>query len=335
MRKHVALLLTALAVACGGEEPSSGASATQTDSGATAGSPSPRVGPAMAFDSARNVIVMFGGNSGTFLSDTWERRGSAWTKRTPAASPPARVGAAMAYDSARHVTVLFGGQVAGGGTGEATFLNDTWEWDGNNWTQRTPAVSPGARYFAAVAFDADRKSVVMFGGSDRGRTEFGETWEWDGNNWTKYSAAVSPSARADAPMVCDSARRVCLIFSGDRGEFPSDTWERRGSDWARATPASSPPGRGGSAMAFDSRRGVAVLFGGHDGPPPAAWRADTWEWDGQTWSQRTGQVAPPARIASAIAYDAARGVTVLFGGAGISGPLGDTWEWDGKAWAQR
>ena len=35
-----------------------------------------------------------------------------------------------------------------------------------------------------------------------------------------------------------------------------------------------------------------------------------------------------------MAYDSARGVTVLFGGASLSGVFSDTWEWDGTSWTQ-
>lgn len=331
----VATLSAVILSGCSGGASNSGASKAGGSPDAGGESPSSRIGAAMAYDAARSSVVLFGGNEGsTFLADTWERRGTAWTKRSPAVSPPARVGAAMAYDHARRVTVLFGGQSAGGGTGDATFLKDTWEWDGTTWTERKPAVSPGARYFAAVAYDAARRATILFGGSDRGRTAFDETWEWNGTAWTKFPPAGSPSPRADAPLACDSARGACVLFSGDRGSFPDDTWERTGTRWARRTPAVSPPGRGGSTMAFDGARKVTVLFGGHIGAPGER-LADTWEWNGTTWARRETASAPPARIAAAMAYDAARGVTVLFGGAGDSGPLGDTWEWDGRAWTRR
>ena len=178
--------------------------------------PSPRSGHVMAFDSKRGVIVLFGGHSrGAFVSDTWERRATTWTQRTPPISPPARTGAALAYDSVRGVTVLFGGQSAGGGFGlDSTFLADTWEWDGTIWTQRTSAVSPGARYFAAVTFDERRRAVLLFGGSDRGRTAFDETWEWDGTIWTKYPASASPSPRADVPMAYEPASFVSGLSGG-------------------------------------------------------------------------------------------------------------------------
>ncbi|MEC9073231.1 MAG: hypothetical protein VX938_12645, partial [Myxococcota bacterium] len=50
--------------------------------------------------------------------------------------PPARSlhTMGMAYDASRAVTVLFGGH-AGGPTGN---LQDTWEWDGQTWMERTP-----------------------------------------------------------------------------------------------------------------------------------------------------------------------------------------------------
>ena len=59
----------------------------------------------------------------------------------PAQSPPGRVNipCAMLFDSGRNRTVLFGGLSAAG------YLNDTWEYNGANWTQRSPAVSPPAR----------------------------------------------------------------------------------------------------------------------------------------------------------------------------------------------
>src|SRR5260370_14021358 len=40
---------------------------------------------------------------------------------------------------------------------------------------------------------------------------------------------------------------------------------------------------------------------------------------------------PSARWGHGLAYDSARGKTVLFGGLGASGFVGDTWEWDSAA----
>jgi hypothetical protein len=68
-----------------------------------ADSPSPRLGHAMAFDTARQRVVLLGGWNRTTprFGDTWEWDGRAWHWRFPATSPTARDRHAMAYDAAR------------------------------------------------------------------------------------------------------------------------------------------------------------------------------------------------------------------------------------------
>ena len=62
-------------------------------------------------------------------------------------SPPNRRNHAMTYDSARGVTVLFGGEtvVMDGETRVAISSDETWEWDGETWTERTPDLAGSAR----------------------------------------------------------------------------------------------------------------------------------------------------------------------------------------------
>lgn len=52
------------------------------------------------------------------------------------------------------------------------------------------------------------------------------------------------------------------------------------------------------------------------------------------WTQKQ-DMGPPARGSHGMAYDSARGRTVLFGGEILTGPAtNDTWEWDGSLWTQ-
>jgi hypothetical protein len=53
-----------------------------------------------------------------------------WTQRQDM-GPSGRFGCGMAYDSARQHVVLFGGADVSG----QNVFNDTWEWNGNFWTQ--------------------------------------------------------------------------------------------------------------------------------------------------------------------------------------------------------
>src|SRR5262245_44328783 len=54
------------------------------------------------------------------------------------------------------------------------------------------------------------------------------------------------------------------------------------------------------------------------------------------WRQVAAATRPSARLSAALAYDAERGRTLLFGGVGGPFPAGlsDTWEWDGANWTQ-
>jgi hypothetical protein len=83
-------------------------------------------------------------------------------------------------------------------------------------------------------------------------------------------------------------------------------------------------------MAYDSDRAKIVLHGGLD--DHAALLGDTWEWDGEGWALAATS-GPAPRSQHAMAYDAARARTFLFGGrSGFD--LGDTWEWNGHDWTQ-
>ena len=86
----------------------------------------------LAYDSRRNVYVVFGGSPvwDTYVPETWEWDGREWRNRRLSTSPSARSNHDMSFDSRRGVIVLFGGHQRGGN------LNDTWEYDGSAWTQR-------------------------------------------------------------------------------------------------------------------------------------------------------------------------------------------------------
>src|SRR5262245_60363669 len=70
-----------------------------------------RSNAAMAYDSDRQRMVLFGGNLGSagLFGDTWEWDGASWAHRSAAVVPPARTNHAMVYDAARRRVVLFGG----------------------------------------------------------------------------------------------------------------------------------------------------------------------------------------------------------------------------------
>jgi len=273
---------------------------------------------AIAYDSARQCVVLFGGVDlyAGYFADTWEWDGSAWTQRNPAVHPSPRANHAMAYDSARQRVLLFGGY-------DTTSLrNDTWEWDGNNWTQRTPAVSPPPAGTHCMAYDAARQRTVYFGCA---AAVCPATWEWDGSTWRQCQPTRQPPGTG--AMVYDAARRRVVHFGGigSSSGWSDDTWEWDGTNWTLRQPAHKPGGRHSHAMAYDSARQRIVLFAGDSN---GWWQNDTWEWDGTNWNFCRPATSPAIRANHAMAYDSSRQRVVLFGGQNLgSMGMNDTWEY--------
>jgi len=80
---------------------------------------------------------------------------------------------------------------------------------------------------------------------------------------------------------------------------------------------------------FTRNLSLMLAVAGLCGMTPTPVRAQITE-----WSQRAVS-GPSPRFGSAMAYDSARGVTVLFGGYDGSVGTAVTWEWNGTAWTQR
>ena len=284
--------------------------------------PTAREAHALAFDSARGKVVLFGGR-GTDLkdrNDTWEWDGNAWKELHPTSSPPPRSYHSLAYDGARGKVVLFGG------SGNGNRLDDTWEWDGTDWTPRSPASKPSARERHSLAYDGARETTVLFGGY-ASVGHLNDTWEWDGTAWTLRTPPSIPPARSEHALVYDGARGKVVLFGGlgSFGVHHGDTWEWDGTDWVERNPASAPPARQGHSLTYDTARERVVLFGGTAAGSNAL--DDTWEWDGSDWVERRPTAVPSARQGHALTYDGTRGRVVLVGGIASARLLDDTWEY--------
>jgi hypothetical protein len=287
-------------------------------------SPSPRFASAMAYDSARDRLVLVGGLPGV-TNETWENDGATWTLRTT--TGPSGAGGqwypqeflAAAYDSQRQRTVVVQCDPSNGQT-------KTWEWNGVVWSLRTNSNVPLGRDGFALAYDSVRGRTVMSGGNSNGVGLLGETWEWDGTAWQQRSSG-GPLPRRWHAMAFDAARGVTVLFGGRKeamAGFPAvefgDTWEWNGSQWVEYFGIAGPGPRHGHAMVFDASRGVAVLHGGDNGGGTTY--QDTWEWNGTQWTNRQAQVAPS--LWTALAYDSHRHRTVLFGGQTPTGTSDQT-----------
>jgi hypothetical protein len=239
----------------------------------------------------------------------------------------------MAYDPDRRMTILFGGN----GLGNNSFFNDTWEYDGYQWMQQFPSQSPPPRNGAAMAYDAQGKRMILFGGYNRfGSQPFlDDTWEYVEGEWRQLDPSRRPPARETAQMVYDKARGRLVLFGGGQNAGSvvyADTWEWDGENWLLRTDLLvSPPARWAFFMAYDEQCQRVVLFGGLTGT--VAQFNDTWSYNGKTWTQLASERQPPGRWDGGMVYDALNQRLVLFGGQfweNEFGFLNDTWVFNGE-----
>ena len=231
--------------------------------------------PALAYDSKRGRVVLFGGRhkftqtqyADTANTDTWEWDGARWHRMN--VNSPGRVDHhAMAYDEARGVVVM-----QGGGDGASVRDGSTWTYDGTVWNKAADASSgPGQRVHHAMTYDIRRQRVVLFGGFAPNTPRSPDVWEWDGRQWSRIVAA-GPGNRSRHRLAYDAAREITVMYGGSEDRT---TWGWNGTEW-RQLATDGPPAASMSARAYDSKRQRVVMFGG------SGLKRELWEWDGSRW----------------------------------------------------
>lgn len=162
---------------------------------------------AMAYDSVRNRVVLFGGEGGADrLGDTWEWDGMTWTQISTASAPEQRALHTMVFDPVSETVILHGGDSSGGAF--VKNFDDTWAFDGQDWVE--VSTGPGnAPRIATLAFDAVRRVVVGFGNLGSGAAN----WEWDGQAFSEANVVGSPGPVAGL-LSYDAAGNRLLVVDG-------------------------------------------------------------------------------------------------------------------------
>lgn len=258
-----------------------------------------------------------------------------WNQRSPVNAPSQRTAPLMAYDQKEGRTLLFGGFVGG----DQIRLNDTWIWDGENWSAVNPQHKPAPRSGGGMAYDQATQRIVMFGGDGVG-ISLGDTWlwNWEKMDWEQQDPFISPPPRGIPFMSYDYKNSNVVLFGGgtsneEEWHTLNDTWVWDGANhtWVKKNPAHSPSARAFGQMSYDPINQNVVLFGGNGN---GQFLSDTWTWDGTDWTQHATANTPPARLGYGLSYDGAH--IILFGGDGAGNvQLSDTWFWDGSNWTQQ
>lgn len=227
----------------------------------------------VAYDSRRNVLVLFGGTYSQDLSygDTWEWRPDTGWQEKQAPGPGRRDHTQMAYDPGLGRVVLFGGQAS-----PDSFPADTWTWDGAVWRLDATA-GPPRRVHHTMAYDRSSRRVVLFGGVNPGGSRLGDTWAWSADGgWTRAADDIRPRSHA---AVAANANGLILL-----GGLDNLAGVLRLADGAwRQDSLGGPGARYLPAVAYDPVRRVTVVFGGGN---REGLLGDTWEFDGAQWRRR-------------------------------------------------
>jgi hypothetical protein len=191
------------------------------------------------YDPRRNKLIAFGGFS-TANGQIWELDLTAltWANWTPSPNLveiTGRVDYDVAFDPDRGKLVLIGGATAG--------VTDAavWEWDlaGHSWARRTPAAGPPVmpgRSLHAIAYDSDRRVVIVVGGRSPPNVLLDDSWEWDGARaaWSETTPpTMRPLPRTGHRLLYDEKRATALLYGGsvtqDTTYGDREIWEDRKS----------------------------------------------------------------------------------------------------------
>jgi len=197
--------------------------------------PLARMRHSIAYDSATNTLIVFGGYdcTSTYFNDVWvlsnanDASGTpAWTQLSPTGTPPSgREGASTVYDSTSNSLIVFGGD--SDFTNGSNPLGDVWVLSHANgtggtpaWTEITPAgIGPAARSGHTAIYDTTNNRMTVYGGFD-GTNVLSDAWilsDADGSGvavWVPLNPSPAGPPRRFHSSVYDPVSNEMLVFGG-------------------------------------------------------------------------------------------------------------------------
>jgi N-acetylneuraminic acid mutarotase len=280
--------------------------------------------PILEYDPVRKQTIMIGFNDNTnvvTIMYAYDPVAAKWNQLTPTLLPACANEAAMTWQGSNNTILLTGGVcVSSAGT------EDTYEWDGTNWTKIDLTVFAGRYLGEALTYDPDHQNVVLFGGAPAGGVFLAGTFVYSNKAWAGVGDSDYPAPRSLSAFVADPVRNVVYLYGGvnDATSF-FDFWTYQNGMFRLGTDASQPLDCASPIGAFDTDRQKLVLL---------CSGSATWEYDGTTWKEfDTSKTAPPIHQWSSLVYDQNLKKIVFFGGYSAN-YLNQTWTYDGTAWTQ-
>lgn len=312
-------------------------------------SPVPTSYMSMVWDANLQKLLMIG-LAGIGSAETWTWDGVTWAQLVTPASPPLRANARLAHDPVRARTVLFGGNHPY--VPAMPLFQDTWEFDGFTWTQRSPVTVPDGLLGYGMAWSPLLGGVVQVGGNYPGVARQSAAMHvFDGVDWN-VAVPEAPFFRFRPKLAFDSARDR-LVLQGGTDEFgvlQQETWEWGNGAWSRTAVGIGPTAN----LTYDPvRQCVVGVQGGitweyraigwlprNLSPTPAngpvwfdrhaqrvkcATTSQVWSFDGNLWVVEAQAGVGVTPNASAVHWSALDAAVVANGGAAVAVFGGSTW----------
>lgn len=298
----------------------------------SAANPPVRQFGAMTYDSARDRVILYGGNvenaDETFTAtyDTWEFDGLQWTERTmPEATNPKVAKPILAYDAARNETIMVGLN----DTGTATVM---YRYDAANhtWNAVTPVKMPTCVNDGHMLFRPYRGRLLFLGGvCATGTPLTEEAFEWDnaGNTWV-VTTIGGMDRNATQAVAFDPVRREVVMYGGTAAFgnilFSQTNILQSNGAWRGLGITLRPQPRSQTGFDLDAASNTIWMFGGLN-ETSQFYHTDLWGYrNGQWFPASSGPAVECDNPLTAFDTDRNRLVVNCRGT--------ETYEWDGSTW---
>ena len=316
----------------------------------TSTQPSARELAGMTYDATDGYVVLFGGWNDTgwdvgsasacnhtscCFNDTWTYQDGTWTNLS-IPGPPPTCAPDMTFDKADGYVVMysalsyFGGVGSNGSLGD---VNQTWTFVHGKWTRCHTSEPDAMPFYSSMTYDATLGAVLLVGDHYEAGGTFTETWEFKGGAWTRSDYSDTPKGIWWSSVGFDAIDGSAVLLGnssiGNKGwSAATQTYVKANGSWIDL--GELPSGLRKYAqyladnycdvyvLAFDSKDGYLLLYGAPLAMPYLANTNNaqvslTWSYQDGSWTNESIG-GPPGRIAPSLAFDAADGYMLLFGG---------------------
>jgi N-acetylneuraminic acid mutarotase len=216
------------------------------------------------------------------------------------------------------------------------------------WANMEPTTAPVPRIHSPLVYHVNAGRVMLYGGFNATFEHLGDTWayQYSSNTWTDRAPSTSPYATGGHCLSYDIDSQKIILFGGRLSGSDTtlvmyhETWayDYTANTWTNRTTATHPASCCWGDMVYDIQAERHIMFGGlTDG---ANYLDDTWayDYDTNTWTDRSPTSSPPGRFDHRMAYDSGSDKVILVGGVGLGGTvLSDVWAYDysSNTWTER